>query len=77
MGYQDMVLNGLICSSSGEALNSRHECALSQVAARPDVTLDVARTHNYNNNHQNLPTCLISRGYLIEEMRDLFRYRPG
>ena len=34
---------------SGAALLSCHECSLSQVGAHPDMTLDVARRLNSNN----------------------------
>ena len=33
---------------SEAALKGRHECALSEVSTRPDMTLDVARTQNDN-----------------------------
>ena len=41
VGYQVMVL--VAGSPSQAALQSRHECALSQVDIHPDMTLDVAR----------------------------------
>ena len=47
-----MVLSAW-CSSEA-ALQSCHECALSQFGTQPDMTLDVARIEN-NNKHTNTP----------------------
>ena len=46
MGYQGIILAA--CFPGRGALKIHHECALSQVRTRLDLTLDIARTSNYN-----------------------------
>ena len=50
--------------ASGITLTKRHECALSQVGTRPDMTLDVVRTDNNKKKRK----CFIK----ILEMREYF-----
>ena len=52
-GYQVMVQAA--CCPCEVVLYSRHECTLSQLSTRPDMTLDVARSQN-NNKQQTKQT---------------------